>query len=414
MVANERKTGLRGSVIGMFLLICAVLVIGCGQPASKGPKKPAKEKEKMAAPAKEKAAEEKKAVADEKKPAAAAEKKPAVDEKYRPKLLVELPEELNTPDGMRLDKKTGNLIVSCPNLSDTKFPAKLIKITPENKWEMYFDKLPKHPETGFAAPMGLDFGPDGNLYYADNQYFNDKDKKHYWSRIVRVNVKDGKPVSADVVVDGFKLSNAVMFKGDVMYVSDTFFDLPGKNASGVYAIPLADMKKGVVMLKPKGEKDPYLLTTFETKPLAVRKNDIAGADGMTFDSKGNLYVGHFGDGQLHKITLNDNGTLKSSEVVAQAPKLTCCDGMFCDVKTDKVYIADSALNAIQVFDTKDNSVTTLWENDDTDGSLGLLDQPCEPAIRGDELIICNFDMPFPGLKNTKYDKPHTISVIKLK
>ncbi len=332
---------------------------------------------------------------------------------FRPRLLISLPDELNTPDGMRLDKKTGNMIVACPNFNDLKHPAKLIQITPDNKCEVYFDKCPKHPESGYAHPMGMDFGPDGNLYYADNQYFNDKDKKHYWSRVIRVNVKDGKPIDADVVVEGFKLANAVMFHGDNLFVTDTFFDLPGESKSGVYRIGLDEIRKGPVMLKPKGEVDPHLLLTSVTKPISERGNDIAGADGMTFDSKGNLYFGHFGDGQLFKVTFNPDGSIKTKARLIGPPQLTCCDGMFCDVRTDKIYIADAARNAIRVLDTQDNSITTLWENNDTDGASGLLDEPCETAIRGDNLIIANFDVPFPGVKNTKYDKPYTISVISL-
>ena len=44
---------------------------------------------------------------------------------------------------------------------------------------------------------------------------------------------------------------------------------------------------------------------------------------------------------------------------------------------------------------------------------GALDQPCEVIVRGKELIVVNFDMPFPGIVNTKFDKPYTLSVIKL-
>ena len=254
-------------------------------------------------------------------------------QRFRPRLLLSFPDELNTPDGIRLDKKTNNMIVACPNFNDMKHPGRLIQITPDNRWEVYFDKCPKHPETGHAHPMGMDFGPDGNLYYADNQYFNDKDKKHYWSRVIRVNIKDGKPVDADVVVDGFKLSNAVMFNGDNMFVTETFFDLADKPMSGVYRISLAEMRKGSVMLKPKGEDDPHLLVTSVTKPFSERGNDIAGADGLTFDSKGNLYYGHFGDGQLFKVTFNPDGSVKSQERIAGRPQLICCDGMFCDVRT---------------------------------------------------------------------------------
>ena len=47
------------------------------------------------------------------------------------------------------------------------------------------------------------------------------------------------------------------------------------------------------------------------------------------------------------------------------------------------------------------------------GEGSKLDQPCEVIVRGNDLIVVDFDMPFPGLRNTKFDKPHTIHVIKL-
>lgn len=51
-------------------------------------------------------------------------------------------------------------------------------------------------------------------------------------------------------------------------------------------------------------------------------------------------------------------------------------------------------------------------NDDNDGAEGLLDQPCEPMVWGDKLLIANFDMSFPGVKNSN-DAVHTLSVINL-
>ena len=42
-----------------------------------------------------------------------------------------------------------------------------------------------------------------------------------------------------------------------------------------------------------------------------------------------------------------------------------------------------------------------------------MDQPCEVLLRGRELIISNMDWPVPGCINQQYDKPCTLSVIKL-
>ncbi len=63
------------------------------------------------------------------------------------------------------------------------------------------------------------------------------------------------------------------------------------------------------------------------------------------------------------------------------------------------------------------NVQTLHKNVDTDGADGLLDQPCEVLIRGNDLIVVNMDMPWDDpndyLINTKIDQPYTLSTISL-
>ena len=331
-------------------------------------------------------------------------------EEPKPRLLLSLPDDCNTPDGMTLDPATNVIYLSCPNFNEKDHPGKLMKITPDNQVEECF-MMPKHPDTGYACPMGLDLGPDGHLYVADNQYFYDKNCK---SRLIRVVLEGGRAVRAEVAVDGFKLSNAVVWKDDLVFVSDTFFDLADRpGSSGIYRFTLEELKRGMVKLQPP-PADPHLIATLQTQPLEHRQGELAGADGLTIDGQGNLYTGNFGDGAFHRIALNSDGSAKEVKVVHRAQPLTCVDGIFWDAKRDVIYIADSEKNAIQVYHVKTGQVTTLWENGDTDGSDGLLDQPCEPLVRGSDLIIVNFDMPFPGLKNKAYDKPHTICVIKLK
>ncbi len=330
------------------------------------------------------------------------------DTANKPKLFMSLPDYINTPDGMTLDPDTGNIILAAPNFNDANAPGLLMQIDPQNKLTKYID-MPLHPETGYGCPMGLDFGPDGHLYVADNQYFYDKD---HASRLMRVTVEDGKPTGVEVVVDGFKLSNAVIWKGDTIYVSDTFMDLPDTpGLSAVYKFSLEELNNGPVHLKPLGT-DPHIIGKFVTTP--NHREDVAGADGLTIDSKGNLYVASFGDGKIHKLTFDAEGNVAEQSVFVDLPKeLPCSDGLFCDLTTDEIYVADSEQNAIHVISASDGSLKTLWMNDDTDGSDGGLDQPCESLIRGNELIIVNFDMPFPGLKNAAFDKPYTMSVIQL-
>lgn len=325
-------------------------------------------------------------------------------EQYRPKLMFSLPDTCNTPDGMTLDDKTGVVYLSCPNFCDPNYPGIIMKITPDNKISKFAD-LPLLPETKRVGPMGLDLGPDGNLYVADNQYFNNKNRK---SRVLRVKIKDGKADGVEVAADGFSLSNAVIWRGNDMYVTDTFSEVPGEGI--IYHITMDEMNKGTVHLTP-GEKDPHVLVTQHT--LKRGRGDLASCDGITFDGEGNMYCGNFGDGRIFKITFDKAGKATSKLLIDDEKNMPSADGQFWNKADNLIYVADSAANAVRAY-TPDGKLKTIWINDDTDGSDGLLDQPCEVLVRGNELIVVCFDMPFPGLKNSKYDKFHTISVIKLK
>jgi sugar lactone lactonase YvrE len=304
-----------------------------------------------------------------------------------------------------------------PNcLEYEKFTPKIALLDKNGKKSDWFVTLPLHPKTGKVHPMGMEFGPDGNLYVSDNQYFDDKDHQ---SRILRVIVKDGKPVSCEVAVEGTKLSNAIRFKGRDLYLTDTFFDLPGKrDQSGVWRFSLDEIGAGkpVVKVKPLG-KDPHIIATFTAKPQPAKADgtfdESAGADGAAFDSAGNLYVGLFGDGQFFKITFKPDGSVKSNVKIMDDPSFNCCDGIWCDPKTDKIYMANSARNSIHIYDARNHTLQMIWQNADTDGKDGLLDQPCTACLLGNKLVIVNFDMPFPGLGNTTHDDPITVSYIEM-
>jgi len=320
-------------------------------------------------------------------------------------LFLDLPEYCNTPDGMTLGED-GDIYLSCPNFNNPVFPGLVMKITPQNELSIFY-AMPAHPETKMACPMGLNFGPDGNLYIADNQYFYNTDHK---SRLIKIIFKDGNPVKSEIVVEGMNLANAVIWKGSDCFVSETRLNLDGdESTSGIYRFTLEEMDKGIVKLKP-GKEDSHLIADFKTE--FTNRGDWAGADGLTIDSEGNLYTGNFGNGVMSKITFNSDGSVKSNKTFVSDKKMTCVDGIFYDKSKDLIYVADSERNAIRTV-TMDGKVGTLCENDDTDGSDGGMDQPCEVLIRGSEMIIANFDMPFPGLKNSKFDAPYTLSVIKI-
>ncbi|MBC8868545.1 MAG: hypothetical protein H8E44_03970 [Planctomycetes bacterium] len=319
-------------------------------------------------------------------------------------LLVELPEYCNTPDGMCL-MPDGNIIVAVPNVNDESQPPVLMKVTPDNRAELFY-RCPPHPDTGRAYPFGVCVDEKGDLYYADLQWFADPENPNYKSRVMRIPMKDGKPGKAYPVASGMVVANAIIVRDGLLYVSDTTMMPDSKPlTSGVYRIKLQDE---CVELKRPLEKSPYLIATIQT-----HNPDVPfGADGLTFDSKGNLYIGNFADGTLHKVEFDAQGNPKPAVVFAKEDYMKSCDGIICDTKTDRIYVADSLANAVQIV-FPDGTVQTLAQEPESDGRNGRLDQPSEPVLRGNEVIISNMDFPVPGGLNTKFEMPNCLSKITL-
>ncbi len=329
---------------------------------------------------------------------------PSGKPKKQAELLVRLPDFCNTPDGMCL-YPDGNIILAVPNVNDQTQPGVIMKVTPDNKVERFYDP-PLHPDTGKAYPFGICVAPNGDIFYADLQWFANPEKPNYKSRVMRIPMKNGKPGKAVVFCSGLVVANAVAIRDGYLYTSDTIM-VPGSKPliSGVFRFKLDE--EGVEVKQPLIE-DPHLIATMKTY-----NPDVGfGADGMTFDSKGNLYIGNFADGTLHQVKFDAQGKPQPATIFAKAPFMKSCDGIFCDLKTDKIYVADSIANAVQVV-TPDARVYTLAQDPENDGQDGLLDQPCEVLIRGREMVVSNFDFPVPGGVNTKYELPNTLSRIPL-
>ena len=347
-------------------------------------------------------------------PAKAGGAAPAAAGLKTPRLLVELPPSCNTPDGMCL-LADNSVIVSVPNFNDATAPPLLIRITPDNKAEPFYlfptpyPGLPKGADR--IAPMGISRDPaSGALYLADNQFSPENRQK---SRLWRLTVKDGKVEKMALVAGGFNIANGTAVHGGYVYITESTLEQV-YNPTMKSAVMRFKLDEENVALKTPLASDPHVLATFES-----RKDQWPfGADGITFDSKGNLYVGLFSDGVMYKITFDTGGRVKSSDVFAQAPgTLVSCDGMCCDPRTDRIYMADCAGNAVQVLHP-DGRVETLARNGDVADAAakrtGLLDEPSEALVRGNEIVVANMDWPMDGFVNKKpYRMPATISAIPI-
>ncbi|WP_461053048.1 NHL repeat-containing protein [Spirosoma arcticum] len=263
---------------------------------------------------------------------------PAQNLNVQPRIAYNLPEQYNTPDGLALTPDN-NMLLSVPNPGNPAYPPVILRLT-DKGYAVFANPAPS-PATGKASPFDLAYGPDGNVYYADNQFNNDPNFK---SRLMRIRIVNGQPMTIEPVVEGFRLSNAVVWRENIVYVSDSQWDLPGvPNGSAIFKFTLNELNAGGPIQLQLLSLDPHILTTFTTQ--VGPDGDDLGADGVDYDSQGNLFTGLFGDGTMYKMILNPNGSLASKTQFANVPNV---DGIIINRSTDNIYVCDAKTNAIRV------------------------------------------------------------------
>lgn len=324
-----------------------------------------------------------------------------------PTLFTVLPDYVCTPDGMEIDKK-GNLIVSCPNYADDSMKGCVIRINKQKEITKWFD-VPVHPKTGIARNMGIAIDEEEYIYLCDNQGWSGEEGLAFQGRILKIKADENGIVSYQIVAEGMEHPNGIRIKDNYMYVTQSCLtkvkDASGHLVSCVYRFGLDEEHIHITNTL----EDKHIFTTFVTHNEACQY----GADGIVFGKDGNLYVGNFGDGAVHKITFTEDGRCASNTVFAKDEKqLVSTDGMICDDKGN-IYIADFSNNAI-VMVRQNGSVECIAKSPDCDGLDGGLDQPGEPIIWEGKIIASCFDLVTDeGKVNTKHEMPATMSQLEL-
>src|SRR5690349_8163206 len=136
-----------------------------------------------------------------------------------PKLFALLPDYVSTPDGMAI-APDGDLVLSCPNFANRTQPGCLLKFDKDKNVKKWAD-VPVHEETGLACPMGIAFGPDGDIYICDNQGWSGAPEVQFKGRMLRLRIKDDKVVKTTVVAEGMEHPNGVRVRDGHMYVTQS-------------------------------------------------------------------------------------------------------------------------------------------------------------------------------------------------
>ena len=237
------------------------------------------------------------------------------------KLFQILPDYICTPDGMAIDQE-GNLVLSCPNFADDSLPGCVVKIDKQGSVRKWFD-VPVNPAHGLARTMGIAFDGDWNLYLCDNPGWLGRKETDFTGRLLKITADEDGIRDWKTVAYGMEHPNGVRIRDGYLYVTQSNLtkvqDPSGKLVSAVYRFALDEENVEVTNTL----EDPNLFVTFLTQ----NPDCQYGADGICFDEAGNLYVGNFGDGAVHKITI-EGGRAVKNEVWAKDPEqLTSTDGI---------------------------------------------------------------------------------------
>ncbi len=312
------------------------------------------------------------------------------------KLFANLPSNCPTPDAFDI-APNGNLTLSCVNYADKNSEGELLSITPQGVVS-HLATVPRLNEKRKSNPMGIAYGPDGELYVADARGVKN-------GRILKLTFNNNKLASTEVIAKGIN-PNGLRYHNGYIYITQLVMPKvkTKNNTSAIYRFKASDRNIKVTNTLA----DKQIIFSTETENAHVK----FGLDGIAFDKQGNLFTANLGDGIVYKLTLNNNGKVTSKSIYATVPAEARVDGIAFD-QHDNLYLAGFGQNQIFKIDNK-QTLTKLADYPDNDGSNGQIDQPADLIVYNNKLIISNFDlMKGKGIRNTKHSKPYTLSSINL-
>lgn len=242
---------------------------------------------------------------------------------------VQMPRECTTPDGMCV-AADGALVIAAPN-NDHKMPGAIFRLASPGATPVKWFEVPANPETGYSSPMGVCFGPEGELYVCDNQ----KDSN---GRILVFTFPDGSSAAPrmEVVACGLDNANGVKYLNGRLYVTQAFL-FGEKRADNA-------MASGLFMFDAKARNQRAVNSHASAQCVhadwTVNPKIRGGLNGVATDGVDTLFTGNYGDGHVWKLKVGADGRVVKSEIYAKDhEKLVTPDG-FCLDRSGDLFIAD--------------------------------------------------------------------------
>jgi sugar lactone lactonase YvrE len=246
---------------------------------------------------------------------------------------VQMPVECTNPDGMCVDPQ-GRLVIAAPN-NDRKQPGAIFRLDSPGGVPVKWFEVPPSEESGYSSPMGVCFGPDGELYVCDNQ-------KNSKGRLLRIAIEDDKPVKCEVIACGLDNANGVKYFGGRLYLTQAFLygvkRGDGASSSGLYMFSAAERNVKV----GNTPADEQCIFSDVTRNPTIK----GGLNGVAIDENGIIYTGNYGDGRVWKLTTGDDGRIVKSEEILHAGGLSVTPDGMCVDDSGNLYIADMRGDAL--------------------------------------------------------------------
>ena len=247
---------------------------------------------------------------------------------------LQMPATCTTPDGMCVDAK-GRLVIAAPN-NDRSQPGAVFRLDAPGGVPVKWFDVPPCPESGYASPMGVCFGPDGALYVCDNQ-------KDSHGRLLRLTFKDDRLDTCEAVATGLDNANGVKYLNGKLYLTQAFLygvkRGDGAATSGLYMFAATDRNVRV----GNTPADEQCVFSDVTRNPQVR----GGLNGVAVDAQGRIYTGNYGDGRVWRLTPGPDGRIASSEELVHAGGGSVTPDGMCVDAAGNVYIADMRGDALE-------------------------------------------------------------------
>ncbi len=282
--------------------------------------------------------------------------------------LIQMPPSCTTPDGMCVSP-SGKLVIAAPNNARTQ-PGAIFTLDAPGGNPVKWLEVPALQETGYSQPMGVCFGPAGELYVCD---CNAKGK----GRLLVATFGGDGAAHWETVAEGLDNANGVKYWRGRLYLTQAFLygvkRDDGAATSGIYMFNATDRNVRVGNVPA----DPQCVFSDITRNPKIK----CGLNGVAIDSKGNLYTGNYGDGRIWRLKLGDDGKVaESAEFVPASAGVKTPDGLCVDA-ADNLYVAD-------MFGVAAVKVTPAGEV--AFPQKGGLVKPSEPCVWKGNLYIANY------------------------